>query len=121
LRLESVPNANEQAKTAAASICKNNIIYSSLPWFWSDQFGLKLQIAGLNHGYDKVVLRGDSDTGRSFAVFYLKNGKVISSDCINRPQEFMVSKHLINKEITVNPIHLADENIAPKELLNASS
>ncbi len=117
LRLESVPNATDQAKSAAASICGKDKVYRSLPWFWSDQYDLKLQIAGLSQGYDEVVIRGDKDAGRSFVAFYLKEGKLISADCVNRPQEFMVSKKIISEGLPVDPARLADESIAPKELL----
>jgi len=117
LRLESVPNASSQAKTAAASICGKQKVYSTLPWFWSDQYNLKLQIAGLNQGYDQVVIRGDKEKGRSFAAFYLKEGKLISSDCVNRPQEFMVSKRLITEGKPVSPDQLADEGLTMSELL----
>jgi 3-phenylpropionate/trans-cinnamate dioxygenase ferredoxin reductase subunit len=117
LRLESVPNATDQAKSAAASLCGKDKPYSSLPWFWSDQYDLKLQIAGLSQGYDQVVIRGDKDNGRSFAAFYLKEGKLISADCVNRPQEFMFSKRLITEGKDINIKQLADESIAMKELL----
>ena len=117
LRLESVPNATDQAKSAAASICGKDKVYRSLPWFWSDQYDLKLQIAGLSQGYDEVVIRGDKDAGRSFVAFYLKEGKLISADCVNRPQEFMISKKIISEGLSVDPARLADESIAPKELL----
>ncbi len=116
LRLESVPNATDQAKSAAASICGKDVEYKSLPWFWSDQYDLKLQIAGLSQGYDQVVIRGDRDS-RNFAAFYLQEGKLISADCVNRPQEFMVSKRLIADQVTVDAERLADESIAPKEFL----
>ncbi len=116
LRLESVPNASEQAKSAAASICGQEVEYNTLPWFWSDQFDLKLQIAGLSQGYDQVIIRGDSNS-RSFAAFYLQEGKLISADCVNRPQEFMISKRLIAEQITVAAERLADETVAPKDLL----
>lgn len=116
LRLESVPNATEQAKSAAASLCGKDKVYQSLPWFWSDQYDLKLQIAGLSQGYDQVVIRGDKDQGRSFVAFYLRDGKLISADCVNRPQEFMVSKKIISEGLAVDPARLADESIAPKDL-----
>ena len=117
LRLESVPNASEQAKSAAASICGNQKIYQALPWFWSDQYDLKLQIAGLSQGYDQMIIRGDRNNGRSFAAFYLKQGKLISADCVNRAQEFMLSKRIINEGLPVDVDKLADEAITPKELL----
>ncbi|VVQ15858.1 NAD(P)/FAD-dependent oxidoreductase [Pseudomonas fluorescens] len=119
LRLESVPNASEQAKTAAATICGKCKPYQALPWFWSDQYDLKLQIAGLNRGYDQVVIRGDINHSRSFAVFYLQAGKVIAADCINRPQEFMLSKRLIASGTVVNIEQLADDDIEVKALMPA--
>lgn len=117
IRLESVPNANEQAKVVASAVCGGEKEYSSLPWFWSDQFDLKLQIAGLNTGYDSVYVRGDSESGRSFAAFYFKGGKLVSSDCVNRPQEFMLSKKIISNDLQIAPERLMDESIAVKDLL----
>jgi 3-phenylpropionate/trans-cinnamate dioxygenase ferredoxin reductase subunit len=117
MRLESVPNANEQGKAAAASLCGVNKEYNSLPWFWSDQFDLKLQIAGLSQGYDQIIIRGDNLTGRSFAAFYFKDGQLVSAECVNRPQEFMLSKKIIAESLTINPDRLADESIPVKELL----
>lgn len=117
LRLESVPNATDQSKSAAASICGKDKSYQSLPWFWSDQYDLKLQIAGLSQGYDQVVIRGDKDHSRSFVAFYLKEGKLISADCVNRPQEFMLSKRLIAAGTEIDAERLADESIPPKELV----
>lgn len=112
IRLESVPNATEQAKSAAASLCGKAKPYEALPWFWSDQFDLKLQIAGLNQGYDQVVIRGDSGHSRSFAAFYLHEGRLIAADCINRPQEFVVSKRLIAQRAQVDPGRLADDSVS---------
>lgn len=117
IRLESVPNAGDQAKAAAASLCGLKKAYQSLPWFWSDQYDLKLQIAGLSQGYDQVVMRGDPDNGRSFAAFYLKNGQLIAADCINRPQEFLLAKRIIADKVAVNAHCLADETLAVKALL----
>ena len=117
IRLESVPNASDQAKSAAASICGLDKVYSALPWFWSDQYDLKLQIAGLNQGYDDVVVRGDIAGSRSFAAYYLKEGRVIAVDCVNRPQEFMTAKQALSKGLEFNTASLADESIAPKELV----
>ncbi len=91
--------------------------YSALPWFWSDQFDLKLQIAGLNQGYTDVVIRGDMEGGRSFAAFYLKDNKILAVDAINRGQEFMLGKRLITEKIEVDADKLRDENFALKGLL----
>ena len=117
MRLESVPNAGEQGKTAAATLCGLTKAYKSLPWFWSDQYDLKLQIAGLSQGYDHVSIRGDKQNGRSFVAFYFKESRLIAADCINRPQEFMLSKKIITEGIMIEPSRLADESIAVKELL----
>ncbi len=117
MRLESVPNATEQSKSAAASICGKDKAYNALPWFWSDQYDLKLQIAGLSQGYDHVVIRGDKDTSRSFVAYYLKEEKLIAADCVNRPQEFMLAKRIIADSLPVDPDRLADESIAPKDIV----
>lgn len=117
VRLESVANATEQAKSAAAAMCQKREPTVALPWFWSDQYDIKLQIAGLNAGYDRLVVRGDLDDGRSFAAFYLKGDVPLAVDCVNRPIEFMLSKKLIAKKTKVDPISLADETIAFKELV----
>lgn len=117
LRLESVPNAVDQAKTVAASICGKEKPYAAHPWFWSDQYDIKLQIAGFNQGYDQVVVRGDRSQGRSFVAWYLNNGQVIAADCVNRPKEFIAAKQLLAKGIRVSPEKLADESIEPKSLL----
>lgn len=119
-RIESVPNAMEQARAAAATLCGRNQPCNSVPWFWSDQYDLKLQIAGLSQGYDQVVMRGDPDSGRSFAAFYLKNGQLIAADCINRPQEFLLAKKIIADKVAVDAHCLADETIAVKALLEVA-
>lgn len=116
LRLESVHNALEQAKTAAAHICGKDKPYGQVPWFWSDQYDLKLQIAGLSQGHDQVVIRGDIN-GRSFAAFYLQHGKMIAVDAINRAPEFMMSKMLLQKGTSVPAERLADETIAMKDMV----
>ena len=117
IRLESVQNATDQARVAAQTLCGVEKAYDTLPWFWSDQYDLKLQIAGLSQGYDEVIIRGDRENSRSFAAFYLKDGVVISVDAINKASEFMVGKRLINNKIKVDKTQLADENISMKELI----
>ncbi|MBK1887118.1 NAD(P)/FAD-dependent oxidoreductase [Marinobacter sp. DY40_1A1] len=121
IRLESVPNATEQAKIAAASVCGKSSASEFLPWFWSDQYNLKLQIAGLSQGYDQLVIRGDRFTGRSFAAFYFKEGRLIAADCVNRPQEYLLSKRIIAQNLAVQPDRFADESVPVKELLLADS
>lgn len=110
LRLESVHNALEQAKTAAANICGKETHYSQVPWFWSDQYDLKLQIAGLSEGYDEIVIRGNP-ADRSFACLYLKNGHLIATDAVNAPREFVQSKGLIASHAKIDPARLADTDI----------
>lgn len=117
IRLESVQNATDQARTAAATVCDNEKPYDALPWFWSDQFDLKLQIAGLSQGYEEVVTRGRYELGRSFAAFYLKKGHVIAVDAVNRPAEFMVGRKLITEMLLIDKDKLADDSISMKELL----
>ena len=119
LRLESVQNALDQASVAANTICGNLKPYSALPWFWSDQYDLKLQIAGLSQGYTDVVGRGDIDGSRSFAAFYMREGKLLAVDAVNRPQEFMFGKRLIMQSNQLDPAQLADESLSLKTLLTS--
>jgi 3-phenylpropionate/trans-cinnamate dioxygenase ferredoxin reductase subunit len=118
IRLESVPNAVEQAKTAAGTLCGQFVPYRNYPWFWSDQYDVKLQIAGLSEGHDQVVIRGSLDQQRGFVVWYLLAGRLLAADCINRPKEFMVARQLLARELAVDPVALADETIDPKNWLN---
>ncbi|NYI80922.1 NAD(P)/FAD-dependent oxidoreductase [Nocardioides panzhihuensis] len=97
VRLECVPSAGEQAKVAAATISGKSKEIAALPWFWSDQYDVKLQIAGLNTGFDEVVLSGDPKLDRDFTCFYLRQGELIAADCVNRPRDFVVSKRLLTQ------------------------
>lgn len=111
IRLESVQNALEQARTAVTNATGGDEIYDAVPWFWSDQYDLKLQIAGLSEGHDEVVLRGDPGR-RSFACAYLKNGVLIAVDAVNAPREFMQSKALIRNRSRPDMGRLEDAAIA---------
>lgn len=113
LRLESVPNAMEQARVAAANMCGGDKTYASMPWFWSDQYELKLQMVGFSADGDTEVMRGDP-TANQFAVFYLKDGAVVAVDAVNSPKEFMVCKQLIGRQ--VDPARLADPAVDLKTL-----
>jgi 3-phenylpropionate/trans-cinnamate dioxygenase ferredoxin reductase subunit len=117
VRLESVQNAIDQAKTAASTLNGNPQPYHALPWFWSDQYDVKLQIAGLSQGYDNIVLRGNPEVGRSFAVFYFKRDHLLAVDAINRPGEFMVGKKLLLQGVAVDKAKLSDESVPTKQLL----
>ena len=116
LRLESVHNALEQAKTAALNICGRDTAYCQVPWFWSDQYDLKLQIAGLSAGYDDVVIRGNP-AERSFSCLYLREGRLIATDAINAPRDFVQSKQLIAERRPLDAAGLADADTALKELI----
>jgi len=116
LRLESVQNATDQARVVADTICGKLEAYNALPWFWSDQYDLKLQIAGLSQGFDQVVFRGSTETGRSFAAFYYQEGRLIAVDAINRPKEFMMSKKALVERKSPNPELVADESIDIKQV-----
>ncbi len=117
LRLESVHNAIEQAKTVAGAILGNPKPYAQIPWFWSDQYDVKLQIAGISTGYDMAVQRG-SQKDNSFAIFYLKQGELIAVDAVNRGAEFMAAKALIARKAKLTAEEITDETIKPKELGN---
>jgi 3-phenylpropionate/trans-cinnamate dioxygenase ferredoxin reductase subunit len=119
LRLESVHNAQEQAKTAAATLCGELKPYNQVPWFWSDQYDLKLQIVGVSGEHDSLVLRGDP-AGRSFAAFYMKGDLLIAVDAINSAREFMLSKKLIAAGARLEPEILADTSIPFKDLADAA-
>ncbi|MDR8394719.1 FAD-dependent oxidoreductase [Paraburkholderia sp. USG1] len=116
IRLESVPNALEQARAAAAVLCGKPRANGSIPWFWSDQYDLKLQMVGLSEGYDRCILRGAVET-RSFCAFYLRDGMLIAADAVNRPMEFMLSKRAVGKAGPLDVEALADASIPLKEVL----
>ncbi|MEO0575883.1 MAG: FAD-dependent oxidoreductase [Pseudomonadota bacterium] len=114
LRLESVPNALEQARTAAATLLGERNAYAEVPWFWSDQYDLKLQIVGLTDGYDQTVIRGDIAL-RQFACFYLKQGRMIAVDAISSPREFLFSKPLVARKARIPAEVLADASVSLKD------
>jgi len=119
MRLESVQNASDQARIAASTVAGKEKPYRALPWFWSDQYDLKLQIAGLSQGHDEIVIRGDRQGSRSFAAFYLLNGVIIAVDAINKPAEFMMGKRLITEKVIVDKTRLSDDTVNMKELVNS--
>ena len=114
LRLESVPNAMEQARVASANIRGDAKTYAAIPWFWSDQYELKLQMVGFSADGNQQVLRGDK-AANQFAVFYLKDGVVVAADAVNSPKEFMLCKQMIGKP--VDATKLADPAQDLKALL----
>jgi 3-phenylpropionate/trans-cinnamate dioxygenase ferredoxin reductase subunit len=116
LRLESVPNAIEQARVAAQAIIGKPVAYNAIPWFWSDQYDLKLQAVGLSEGHDQVVLRGAMQD-RAFTAFYLRQGRLIAADSVNRPADFMAAKRLVGATLGDRAPMLADIALPLKDLL----
>ena len=116
IRLESVQNAHDMAATAAKAICGDKQPYEALPWFWSNQYDLRLQTAGLSLGHDATVLRGDP-AERSFSVVYLKEGRVIALDCVNRTKDYAQGRKLVEMRASVDPGLLLDTDVQLKELL----
>ncbi|MGH8528917.1 MAG: NAD(P)/FAD-dependent oxidoreductase [Nevskiales bacterium] len=119
VRLESVQNAMEQGRAAAHTLFGKTDPYRAVPWFWSDQYDLKLQMVGLSTGFDQFVLRGDP-AKRAFAAFYLKEGHLIAVDTVSRPQDFMLAKKLVASRTALDPASLADEAVPLKSLLPAA-
>ena len=115
-RLESVHNAIEQGKQVAAVIMGTSAPKLDCPWFWSDQYDIKLQIAGLSTGYDHFVIRGNVEDNK-FAVFYFKDNILIAADAINSPPEFMTAKRLIPTQAKVPPHWLADSDHSLKDII----
>jgi 3-phenylpropionate/trans-cinnamate dioxygenase ferredoxin reductase subunit len=114
-RLESVPNALEQARQAASAITGRPAPAAEVPWFWSDQYDIKLQIAGLAFEPDHRVVRGDVAAGR-FAVFHMYKGRIAAVEAVNAPAEFMGGRLLIGRQAAVDPARLADSAISMKEV-----
>ena len=106
-RLESVQNAVAQAKVAASTLLGRLEFTPTVPWFWSDQYDLKLQIAGLSQGYDECVVRGTPD-GEAFTVFYYRGGRLLAADAVNRPRDYLVVRQALGRGLTVPPEAAAD-------------
>jgi 3-phenylpropionate/trans-cinnamate dioxygenase ferredoxin reductase subunit len=116
VRLESVQNANDMANTAARAICGEPLPYDAVPWFWSNQYDLRLQTVGLSLGHDAAVLRGDP-AERSFSVVYLKNGQVIALDCVNRTKDYVQGRKLVEARAVIAPAALLDVDTPLKDML----
>jgi NADPH-dependent 2,4-dienoyl-CoA reductase/sulfur reductase-like enzyme len=117
IRLESVQNAHDMANTVAKAIMGEKEPYHALPWFWSNQYDLKLQTAGLSLGFDQTVLRGDPAT-RKFTVVYLKGGKPIAFDCVGTMKDYVQGRKLLESGVgKVDPALLADPEVPLKDLL----
>ncbi len=119
IRLESVQNANDQANVVARAIMGGTDGYDAVPWFWSNQYDLKLQTVGLSIGYDQMVLRGNPDS-RSFSLIYLQGGRVIALDCVNMVKDYVAGRALVTGGLSPDPAMLADPDIALKTLAASS-
>lgn len=120
MRVESVQNANDQATCAAHAICGELKSYHALPWFWSNQYDLKLQTAGISAGYDQTIMRGNI-ADRSFSVAYLKQGRLIAMDCVNAARDYVQARKLLELGIIVDPLVLADNSIPLKDAVTAAT
>ena len=116
IRLESVQNANDQATVAARTILGEAVEYEAVPWFWSNQYDLKLQTVGLSSGHDEALLRGDPAI-RSFSVIYLKGGRVIALDCVNAVKDYVQGRALVVGRLSPDRAQLTDVNVPLKSLV----
>ena len=116
LRLESVHNAMEQAKTVASSLMNNPMEYNQVPWFWSDQYDHKLQIVGLSGDHDMVTMRGNTNDAK-FMLFYTKDEELIAVDAINNPKEFLISRKLVANKVKIKPNVISDLNTNLNDLI----
>jgi 3-phenylpropionate/trans-cinnamate dioxygenase ferredoxin reductase subunit len=116
MRVESVQNAHDMAKVVAQHMMGEDAIYDALPWFWSNQYDLKLQTVGLNVGHDEQIVRGDP-ASRSFSVVYRKAGRVVALDCVDRAKDYVQGRRLIEVRAEVAADALADIAVPLKALL----
>ncbi len=118
IRLESVQNASDQAGVVAKTIMGNPVSYGATPWFWSNQYDLRLQTVGLSQGHDQSLVRGDPAT-RSFSVIYLRDGAVIALDCVNMVKDYVQGRKLVEAGARIDPADLTDTSRPLKELIAA--
>ena len=116
MRVESVQNANDMATCVAKAICGDEVPYKAFPWFWSNQYDLKLQTAGINLGFDSTLLRGDPGE-RSFSIVYLKQGRIVALDCVNRVKDYVQGRKLMESGAVPDLDRLADAQVPLKELM----
>ena len=118
VRLESVQNAADQAQRVATTIAGRRSCYCALPWFWTDQFDIKLQMAGISQGHERIVTRGDAES-RKLSVFYFKQDRLVAIDSINRPLDHMIGRKLIAGGVPLTPEQAADETVDLRKLEHA--
>jgi 3-phenylpropionate/trans-cinnamate dioxygenase ferredoxin reductase component len=114
-RIESVQNAVDQAKCIAAAIVGRSEVYRSVPWFWTDQFDIKLQMAGLSGGCEHVVTRGELES-RKFSLFYFRDGRLAAVDSVNRPGDHLAGRRLIAAGTAIKPEQAADPSVDLKAI-----
>jgi 3-phenylpropionate/trans-cinnamate dioxygenase ferredoxin reductase subunit len=117
IRLESVQNASDMANAVARTICGMPTLYEATPWFWSNQYDLRLQTVGLSAGHDQAVLRADDPGSDSFSIVYLRAGKVIALDCVNRVKDYVQGRKLVEKQAVVAPERLSDPTLPLRDLV----
>ncbi len=117
LRIESVQNASDQATAVAKTLCGRPVPYAAVPWFWSNQYDLRLQTVGLSSGYDRTVVRGDPNE-RKFSVVYLREGVVIALDCVNAVKDYVEGRALVERGARIAADILADASITLKSLVS---
>lgn len=118
IRLESVQNANDLATVVARALMGEAEPYAAVPWFWSNQYDLRLQTVGLSIGHDDAVIRGDVSS-RSFSIIYLKQGRVVALDCVNATKDYVQGKHLVEQRCLIPRSDLANPSRSLKELIPA--
>jgi len=115
IRLESVQNANDMATVAAKAIMGDKQDYDAAPWFWSNQYDLRLQTVGISIDHDRAVLRGDP-ADKKFSVVYLREGRVVALDCVNNTKDYVQGRKLVMDRAEIEPELLADATVQLKEL-----
>lgn len=111
VRLESVQNAVDQAKVAAAAICGKEVVYDAIPWFWSDQYDVKLQIVGLSDGYDNIVIRREEKEQPCFSIWYFSGERLLSVDAINNAKAYVLGTKFIKTGQLIDKTNLADASV----------
>jgi 3-phenylpropionate/trans-cinnamate dioxygenase ferredoxin reductase subunit len=119
IRLESVQNAADQAQCVAATIAGRRSAYTALPWFWTDQYDVKMQMAGISQGHDQIATRGSAET-RKISVFYFKKQRLIAIDSINRPLDHMFGRKLLAAGVQLTPEQASDESVDLRKLGHAA-
>ncbi|SEO57546.1 NAD(P)/FAD-dependent oxidoreductase [Trujillonella endophytica] len=120
-RLESIPNCTEQARALARTLTGGTEPFDAVPWFWSDQYDMKLQVVGLANPSDVVIVRRDPDRKRGFAVFYLRYDEVCAAEIVSSPRDFAIAKKLVHQRAIVDPGKLADPAVPLKDLLSKAT